>query len=106
MLRYLALLGRRRLEVLHLLVPLSQLRLQPRHLPLLLFLLKKPVLRIRIHMFLGLPVRGMDPNPDRSIIRQKFLSLENYVNILSKSTGKNQKNNFLKLFFCWRLEGQ
>ncbi len=35
-----------------------------------------PVLRIRIHMFLGLPdpdplVRGMDPDPDPSIILQK-----------------------------------
>jgi hypothetical protein len=35
-----------------------------------------PVLRIRIHMFLGLPdpdplVRGMDPDPDPSIIMQK-----------------------------------
>jgi hypothetical protein len=34
------------------------------------------VLRIRIHMFLGLPdpdplVRGMDPDPDPSIITQK-----------------------------------
>ncbi len=44
---------------------------------------KKPVFRIliririnRIHMFLGLPdldplVRGMDPDPDPSIIKQK-----------------------------------
>ncbi len=35
-----------------------------------------PVFRIRIHMFLGLPdteplVRGMDPDPDPSIIKQK-----------------------------------
>jgi hypothetical protein len=35
------------------------------------------VLRIRIHMFLGLPdpdplVRGMDPDPDPSIIMQKY----------------------------------
>ncbi len=40
---------------------------------LLLFL---AVLRIRIHMFLGLPdpdplVKGMDPAPDPSIIMQK-----------------------------------
>jgi hypothetical protein len=41
MLTYLALLDRRRLEVLHLLVPLSQLRLQPRNLALLLLLLRK-----------------------------------------------------------------
>jgi hypothetical protein len=37
--------------------------------------LYKSVLRIRIHMFLGLPdpdplVRGMDPDPDPSIIMQ------------------------------------
>jgi hypothetical protein len=36
----------------------------------------EPVLRIRIHMFLGLPdldplVRGLDPDPDPSIIMQK-----------------------------------
>jgi hypothetical protein len=37
---------------------------------------RQAVLRIRIHMFFGLPdpdplVRGMDPDPDPSIIMQK-----------------------------------
>jgi hypothetical protein len=46
-------------------------------MPLPLFSLwKEPVLRIRIHMFLGLLdpdplVRGMDPDPDPSIIKLK-----------------------------------
>ncbi len=64
----------------------------------------EPVLRIRIHTFLGLPdpdplVRGMDPNPDPSIIMQDskknlhsyyfatlfdFLSLKNNDNVPSK----------------------
>jgi hypothetical protein len=63
------------------------------------------VFRSRIHMFLGLPdpdplVRGMDPDPDPSIIMQNskknldsfyfvalfyFLSLKNDVNAPSKS---------------------
>jgi hypothetical protein len=42
----------------------------------LVILLWKPVFRIRIHVFFGLPdpdplVRGMDPDPDTSIIMQK-----------------------------------
>jgi hypothetical protein len=43
-----------------------------------LFIHYSPVLRIRIHMFLGLPdpdpdplVRGMAPDPDPSIMMQK-----------------------------------
>ncbi len=75
----------------------------------------------RIHMFLGLvdpePLdRGMDPDPDPSIIKQKqeknldfysfvfklwllfdFLSLKNYVKVSSKST--MQKNFLKKSFF-------
>jgi ankyrin repeat protein len=35
-----------------------------------------------------------------------FLSLKNYVNGPSKSTGNKQKNLFKKLAFCWHLEGQ
>jgi hypothetical protein len=74
-------------------------------------------------MFLSLPdpdplVRGMDSDPDPSIIMQNskknfdsyyflsffdFLSLKNDVNVPSKS----DKQNFLfKLVFCWHLEGQ
>jgi hypothetical protein len=39
-------------------------------------LIPDPVLRIRIHMFLGIldpdpPVRGTDPDPDPSVIMQK-----------------------------------
>ncbi len=74
-----------------------------------------PVLRIRIHMFLGLPdpdplVRGMDPDPDPSIMQKKIskknldsyyfvtlfdiLSLKNDVNVPSKSNKqKNVLNN-------------
>jgi hypothetical protein len=63
-------------------------------------------------MFLGLLdpdpdplVRGMDPDPDPSIIVTffYFLSLKNYVKVLSKSN--IQKNFFCKLVFCWHLEG-
>ncbi len=75
-------------------------------------------------MFLGLPdpaplVRGMDPDPDPSIIMQNskknlysyysvalfdFLSLKNDVNVPSKSN--EQKTLCKKLVFCWHLEGQ
>ncbi len=75
-------------------------------------------------MFLGLLnpdplIRGMDLDPDPSIIKQKykknigsycfvifldFLSLKNDVNVPSKVI--NRKNFFFKLVFCWRLEGQ
>jgi hypothetical protein len=63
-------------------------------------------------MFLGLPdrepdplVRGMDPDPDPYIIMQKyyfvtlfdFFSLENYVNVSSKSN--KQKKCFIKKNF-------
>ncbi len=87
----------------------------------------QPVLRIRIHrihMFLGLQdpdplVRGLDPDPDPSIIMQKFkknldsyyfvtlfdfLSLKTDEYVPSKS--KKQKNCVKKLVFCWHLEGQ
>ncbi len=67
-------------------------------------------------MFLGLPdpdplIRGMDPDPNHSIIKQKskknldsyclvtffgLLSLKNNVNVPSKS--KKQKNLFKKSF--------
>jgi hypothetical protein len=73
-----------------------------------------PVLRIRIHrihMFLGLLdpdplVRGMDPDPDPFIIKQKYSmkDLDFYNSIASKRN--MQKNFFFKLVFCWRLEGQ
>jgi hypothetical protein len=54
------------------------------------------LLSIRIHMFLGLQdpdplVRGMDPDPDPSIIMQK--SLKNDVNVPSKS---NKEKKLLK----------
>jgi hypothetical protein len=80
----------------------------------------------RIHLFLGLPdpdpdplVRGMDPDP--SIIMQNnkknleshyfvtlfdILSLENNVNVPSKSTVTSRKNCVKKFVFCWHLEGQ
>jgi hypothetical protein len=35
-----------------------------------------------------------------------FLSLKNDVNVPSKRNGKKQKNFFLILVSCWRLEGQ
>ena len=54
------------------------------------------LLSIWIHMFLGLQdpdplVRGMDPDPDPSIIMQK--SLKNDVNVPSKS---NKEKKLLK----------
>jgi hypothetical protein len=60
----------------------------------------------------------MDPDPDPSIIKQNsktnlnsycfvtlldFLSLKNDENVPSKSS---KQKIFLKLVFCWRLEGQ
>ena len=56
----------------------------------------KAVLRIRIHVFLGLPdpdplVRGMDQDPDPSII------MKNDVQMPSKS---NMHKNCKKLVFC------
>jgi hypothetical protein len=71
------------------------------------------VLRIRIHMFLGLP------DPDPSIIMQNskktldsyyfvtlfdFLSLKNDVNVPSKSD--KQKKLCKQISYCWHLEGQ
>jgi hypothetical protein len=62
-------------------------------------------------------VRGMDPDPDPSVIKQivrktltpivlrllfYFLSLKNDVNVTSKS---NKQKNYFLIVFCWRLEG-
>jgi hypothetical protein len=85
-------------------------------------------------MFLGLPdplVRGMDPYPDPSIIKQKylgktfistvllllydFLSFKNDVNASSKSmviskkklaSSKIKLKKLEKIAFCWCLEGK
>jgi hypothetical protein len=74
-------------------------------------------------MFLGLLdpdplVRGMDPDPDPSIIKQNskknlnsyyfvtlfdFLSLKKDVNVSTKSNKQKKYNK--KLVFCWHLEG-
>ncbi len=60
----------------------------------------------------------LDPDRDPSITKQNiknnhdsscfvtsfyFLSLKNDVNVLSKG---NKQKTFLKLVFCWHLEGQ
>jgi hypothetical protein len=94
------------------------------------------VLRIRIHMFLGLQdpdpdplVRGMDPDPDpaldrdpdpsiimQKIVRKKNLDSSYFVTLFEFLSLKNdvkvaskshsRKNCVKKLVFCWHLEGQ
>jgi hypothetical protein len=59
-------------------------------------------MRIRIHMFLGLPdpdplVRGMDPAPDPYIIMQKYRSMKNldsyyFVTLFDFLSMKNDVN--------------